>query len=67
MEKVLELLKRMFQMLAEKRWLKEIDKAVDRYKKAQSKANREYFVMKKLCERYNELYHRNLMEVKDGK
>ena len=67
MEKVLERFKRTFEMWAEKRWLKEIDKAVDRYKKAQSKANREYFVMKKLCERYNELYHRNLMEVKDGK
>ena len=62
-----ELIKRTFQIFCEKRWLKEIDKAGDRYKKAQSKANREYFVMKKLCERYNELYHRNLMEIKDGK
>lgn len=67
MEKVIDLLKRTFEILAEKRWLKEIDKAVDRYKKAQSKANREYFVMKKLCEEYNERYHRNLMEVKNGK
>ena len=66
MAKVIELLERTFQMWVEKRWLKEIDKAVDRYKKAQSKANREYFVMKKLCERYNELYHRNLMGAEDG-
>lgn len=67
MAKISELLKRTFDIWCEKRWLKEIDKAVDRYKKVQSKANREYFVMQKLCERYNELYHRNLMEVKDGK
>jgi hypothetical protein len=62
-----DFLKEMLEMWREKMWLKEIDKAVDRYKKAQSKANREYFVMKKLCERYNELYHRNLMEAEDGK
>ena len=61
-----ELLKRTFQIFCEKRWLKEIDRAIDRYKKTQSKANREYFVVKKLCERYNELYHRNLMEAEDG-
>lgn len=61
-----DFLKEMLEMWREKRWLKEIDKAVDRYKKARSKANIEYFVMKKLCESYNELYHRNLMEEKDG-
>lgn len=66
-DKLCELTKRTFEPWAEKRWIKEIDKAVDRYKKAQSKANREYFVMKRLCERYNELYHRNLLEVDDGK
>lgn len=67
MAKMSVLLKRTFNIWCEKLWLKEIDKAVDRYKKAQSKADREYFVLKKLCERYNELYHSNLMEVKDGK
>jgi transposase len=62
-----ELLKRTFQFFCEKRWLKEIDRAIDRYQKAQSKANREYFVLKKLCERYNEIYHRQLMEeTEDG-
>ena len=67
MAKISELLKRTFNIWCEKRWLKEIDGAVDRYKKAQSKANREYYVMQKLCERYNELYGGNLMGVKDGK
>ena len=61
-----ELLKRTFQIFCEKLWLKEIDRAIDAYKKAQSAANRKYYVMKKLCERYNKLYHRNLMEKDDG-
>lgn len=60
-----ELLKRRFECWIEKRWLKEIDRAIDRYRKAQSKANREYHVMNALIKRYNELYGQNLG--KEGK
>lgn len=61
-----ELFKRIYQIFCEKLWLKAIDKSIDRYKKVQNKANREYNAMQKLCERYNELFHRNLMGVEDG-
>ena len=60
-----ELLKRRFEYWCEKRWLKEIDRAFDRYQKAKSKVNRELYVMNALIKRYNELYDQNLW-VKDG-
>lgn len=61
MDKIKELLKRSFEIWVEKRRLKEIDKAADEYQKAHLEAERKYFVLKKLCEGYNELYGRNLM------
>ena len=64
MAKIKELLKRSFEIWVEKRWLKEIDKAADEYQKAHLEAERKYFVLKKLCERYNKLYGINLMEKK---
>lgn len=64
MDKIRELLKRSFVILVERRWLKEIDKAADEYRKAHLEAERKYFVLKKLCDRYNELYGTNLMEKK---
>lgn len=59
-EKLIELLKRSFEIFVKKRWLKEIDRAIDRYHKTQSKANRQYYVMNALVKRYNELYNENL-------
>lgn len=58
-----ELLKLTFEYWIEKRWLKEIDRAIDRYRKAQRKSNREYHVMNALIKRYNELYDQNLGNV----
>lgn len=60
-----ELIKRTFNLWCEKRWLKEIDRAIERYRKTQLKANREHHVMKALVEEYNKLYKRDLMEAKD--
>ena len=57
---MLDLLKRSFDIFVKKQWLKEIDKAIDRHKKAQTKANREYYVLTKLVEAYNEKYNDNL-------
>ncbi len=63
-----DLLKRTFDFWCEKRWLKAIDRSIDRYRKTQAKANREYHVMTRLVERYNELYKRNLLgRAEDGK
>ena len=55
-----DLLKRTFELWVKKRWLKEIDRAVDRYKKAYAKANREHYVMNKLIEEYNKIYGEDL-------
>jgi hypothetical protein len=55
-----DLLKRSFELWVKKRWLKEIDRAVESYKKAQAKAKREYYVMNKLIEEYNKLYSNTL-------
>ena len=64
---MLDLLKRSFDIFVKKRWLKEIDKAIDRHKKAQTKANREYYVLTKLVEAYNEKYNDNLWRAEDDK
>lgn len=54
------LLKRTFELWVKKRWLKEIDRAVDRYKKTYAKATREHYVMNKLIEEYNKIYNEDL-------
>ena len=60
MQKFKELCKRSFDLWVKKRWLKEIDRAVDRYKKTYAKADREHYVMQALIRRYNEIYNDNL-------
>lgn len=55
-----DLLRRSFEVFVKKLWLREIDRAIDRYKATQAKANREAYVMKALINRYNELYNENL-------
>ena len=60
MQKLKELIKQSFELNVKKRWLKEIDRAVDRYKKAHAKANREHYVMNKLIEEYNKIYGEDL-------
>ena len=62
-----ELLKSTFEIWCKKRWLKEIDRAIDRHHKAVTKANREFFVVKRLVGRYNEIYNENLWRAEDGK
>lgn len=57
---MVDLLRRSFEIFVKKCWLREIDRAIDRYQKTQKKANREFHVMKALIERYNKLYNENL-------
>ena len=63
---VRELLKCSFELMVKKRWLREIDKAIDQYHKTQKTANRKYIVMKALVDRYNEIYNENLWRKEDG-
>ncbi len=60
MQELKKLLKESFELCVKKRWLKEIDRAVDRYKKTYAKATREYYVMNKLIEEYNKIYNEDL-------
>lgn len=60
-----KLLKASFELWVKKRWLKKITIAIDKYQKTQAKANREYYVMSKLIERYNDIYNENLWKIKD--
>lgn len=62
-----ELIKRSFELWCKKRWLKEIDRSIDRYKKACAKAHREHYVMSALINKYNELYNENLWRAEGGK
>lgn len=60
MQKLKELTKRSFELWVKKRWLKEIDRAIDRYKKTYAKATREHYVMNKLIEEYKKIYGEDL-------
>jgi hypothetical protein len=60
MDKFKELMKRSFALWVKKRWLKEIDRAIDRYKKTYAKATREQYVMNKLIEEYKKIYGEDL-------
>jgi hypothetical protein len=60
MQKLKELTKRSFELWVKKRWLKEINRAIDRYKKTYAKATREHYVMNKLIEEYNKIYGEDL-------
>ncbi len=62
-----ELIKEFFNLWARKRWIKTIEKEVDKYNKASckitkytQKLNRHRFVVNKLVEHYNEIYKENL-------
>lgn len=64
---MLELLKSSFELWVENRRLKEIERAIDDHRKAVEKANRKFYVLKKLVEAYNERYDENLWSVEYGK
>lgn len=60
MQKLKELLKQSFELWVKKRWLKEVERAIDRYKKTYAKATREHYVMNKLIEEYKKIYGEDL-------
>lgn len=56
MQELKKLLKESFELWVKKRWLKEIDRAIERYKKTYAKATREHSVMNRLIEEYKKIY-----------
>jgi ribosomal protein S27AE len=64
MEKLKQLLKESFELFVKKRWLKEIESAIERYKKTYAKATREHYIMQVLINRYNELYPKEPLRTK---
>jgi hypothetical protein len=67
MSTVKNLLKRTFELWVNKRWLKEIDRSVDRYNKYKDKADRERYVLNRLIEEYKKIYNEDLRGVKYGR
>jgi hypothetical protein len=67
MEKLKQLIEELFEMHVKRRWLKEIDIALKRYKKFNDKAFREQYIMNALIKRYNELYPKEPLQVKESK
>ena len=55
-----ELLKQSFELWCKKRWLKAIDKEIDRYNNLYQKANRQHYVLSKMINRFNEIYGEDL-------
>ena len=55
-----ELLKQYFELCCKKRWLKAIDKEVDRYNDLYDKTKRQHHILSTMINRYNEIYGEDL-------
>lgn len=51
-----ELLKQSFELWCKKRWLKAIDKQINKYDNLRQKMERQYYVLSAMINRYNEIY-----------
>ena len=58
------LLRDSFELLVKKHWLKEINKAVDRYNKSRDKLQADTHVLVELVKRYNKIYSNDPLQVK---
>ena len=67
MENLKKLIKNLFDLWVRKRWLKEIDRSVNRYNKAKTKTAHEHYVMSALIKEYNKLYSDAIWSDRDGK
>lgn len=55
-----KLIKERFELFCRMRWLKAIDKEVDKYNYLTSKLNRQKYIIRAMMNRYNELYEGDL-------
>lgn len=60
-----ELLKRSFELFVKKRWLKTIQKEIDRHNKLKNKLSRQQYIVNALLERYKEIYNEDLRTPKE--
>ena len=51
-----KLLKQYFELCCKKRWLKAIDKQINKYDHLRQKMEHQYHVLRAMINRYNELY-----------
>ena len=51
-----ELLKQYFKLWCKERWLKSIDKQINKYDHLRQKMDRQYYVLSAMINRYNEIY-----------
>ena len=51
-----ELLKQSFKLWCKERWLKAIDKQINKYDHLRQKMERQYYVLSEMINRYNEIY-----------
>ena len=51
-----ELLKQSFELWCKKRWLKAIDKQINKYDNLRQKMERQYYVLSAMINSYNEIY-----------
>ena len=56
MEELLKLLKQYFELCRKERWLKAIDKQINKYDHLRQKMDRQYYVLSAMINHYNEIY-----------
>ena len=64
MKELKKLIKESFELFVKKRWLKEIDSAVNSYNKSRDKLQRDTYVLSVLIKEYNERYPESPLQVK---
>ena len=67
MQKFKGLCKRSFDLWVKKRWLKEIDSAVDQYRRSREKVERDRYVLAALLAEYKKLYGEDLRGPRDAR
>ena len=56
MEELLKLLKQYFELCRKERWLKAIDKQINKYDHMRQKMDRQHHILSEMINRYNEIY-----------
>lgn len=60
---MIKILSESLELSVKKNWLKHINRAVDKYNKLNQKANVQSYVVRKLLDRYNELYPNDMIKI----
>lgn len=63
---MIKILSELLELSVKKNWIKHINRAVDKYNKLRQKANVQSYVVRKLVDRYNELYPNDMIKIASG-